>query len=353
MTAAIIDLRSDTVTRPDAVMRRAMAEADVGDDCYGDDPTVAALERRVAELLGKEAAVFLPTGTMSNQIALRVHGWPGAAVACFPGAHVQIHEDGGAAALAGVQLMPIGTARGFSAAALEALLREERCGWPRVALVWVENTLGHAGGAIWPIAGDGAGLDDVAHVARSAGRPIHLDGARLWNAHVATGVPLSRYGALADTISVCLSKGLGAPMGSVLCGDAARIGRARSLKHAYGGSTRQAGIVAAAGLHALAHNLVRMAEDHRRARALAAALRDLPCWRVPEPETNIVLAETVAPWDAAEALSAPLCAAGVLCHPNSYREVRFVVHLGIDDAAVAEAAARIRRVLSALPAPGR
>lgn len=345
---ATIDLRSDTVTRPDLAMRRVMSEAPVGDDCYGDDPTVSALEARVAGLLGKQAGVFLPTGTMANQIALRVHCGPAAAVACVPGAHVQIHENASAAALAGVQLMPIGTSRGYSAIELEALLREESCGWPRVELVWLENTLGHAGGAVWPLAGDGVGLEAVSRVAGREGRRVHMDGARLWNAHVATGVPLAGYGALVDTVSVCLSKGLGAPMGSVLCGDAGTIARARSFKHAYGGSTRQAGIVAAAGLHAIEHNLDRLVDDHARARALADAVRDLACWQVYAPETNIVLAQARSV--PAAALCEPLCAAGVLCHPNAYREVRFVVHRDIDDAAVDEAARRIRSVLGALPA---
>jgi threonine aldolase len=345
------DLRSDTVTLPTSPMRARMAAAEVGDDAYADDPTVAELERRVAELLGKEAALWLPTGTMANQIAVALHTRRAEAFACHPGAHVRIHEDASAAALSGAQAMPIGGRRGYTVAELDALLDECACGWPPIALAWLENTIGDAGGAIWPLDGAATGVDgltDVALAAHARGCKVHLDGARLWNAHVATGVPLSRFGTIADTVSVAVSKGLGAPAGSLLCSDAGTVARARRHKHAFGGAMRQAGILAAAGLYAIEHHVERLADDHRRARELAQAIADLPHWEVAVPETNLVIARVRAPSRRAEDLCAPLRAAGVLCYPNGAREVRVAVHLGLDDEAIAEVARRIRDVLATL-----
>jgi len=336
----VLDLRSDTVTQPTPAMRDAMARAEVGDDCYHDDPTVRRLEERVAVLLGKPSAVFLPSGTMANQLAVHVHCRPGETLACAPGAHVQVHEDASAARISGVQIMPIGDPAGFGTGQLEALVREESCGWPRVGLVWLENTLGTAGGSIWPL----PQLRALAELARRHGRSIHLDGARLWNAHIASSAALPDLAACADTVSVSLSKGLGAPAGSVLAGETETVVRVRALRHALGGSMRQAGILAAAGLYALEHHVERLAEDHARARRLAHAISDLACWRARTPETNIVLCDLAPPWEAAEALCRPLRDAGVLCYPNLYREVRFVLHLGIDDEALEEVVARVRAV---------
>jgi threonine aldolase len=337
----IIDLRSDTVSRPTAAMRSAMAAAEVGDDCYGDDPSVNELERRVAALMDKPAALFVPSGTMANQLAVSGHTRPGEAIACAAEAHVAVHEDAATARLSGVQSMPLGTRRGFSAIELEDRLREETCGWPRVGLVWLENTLGLAGGVVWPL----AQLQAISELARAHGRPLHIDGARLWNAHIASGHSLAELARTADSVSVCLSKGLGCPVGSVLCGETELITRARASRHAFGGAMRQAGVLAAAGLHALDHHVERLRDDHRRARRLWQGLSDLDCWRAVEPETNMALFELPDRRDA-EALCAPLRAAGVLCHPNKYSEVRLVVHLGIDDAAIELAIARIRSVLA-------
>lgn len=333
-----IDLRSDTVTQPTAAMRAAMAQAPVGDDCYGDDPSVSALEQAVAQRLGKDDAVFLPTGTMSNQLAVRLHARPGQTIACHDTAHVRIHEDASAAALGGVQLMPLGGRTGYTASDLEALVHEESCGWPPVSAAWLENTLGDPGGVLWV-------QDELAEVARWAhdhGRTVHLDGARLWNAHVASGRDLAELAAPADTVSVSMSKGLGAPAGSLLAGSRAWVDRARALRHGMGGSMRQSGILAAAGLHALSHHVERLAEDHARARRLAAAIADLPGLRVNTPQTNMVIAAVEG--HPAETLCGPLRAAGVLCHPNRYREVRWVLHLGIDDAALDRTIATIREV---------
>lgn len=321
-------------------MRAAMAAAEVGDDCYGDDPSVNALERRVAELLGKSAALLVPSGTMANQLAVAIHTQPGDAFACLAEAHVQVHEDGAAARLSGAQATAIGDRHGFSAEQLLDRIREESCGWPRIGLVWLENTLGLAGGRVWPL----ERMQAIAELAREHGRPIHIDGARLWNAHVAAGRPLAELASVADTVSVCLSKGLGCPAGSLLVGDVDRIARARASRHAFGGAMRQAGVLAAAGLYALDHHIERLADDHRRARALWSGLRELRCWRASEPETNIVLFELPDRGDA-EALCRPLREAGVLCYPNKYSEIRLVVHLGIDDVAIDEAVLRIQHVL--------
>lgn len=325
-------------------MREAMAAAMVGDDCYHDDPTVLELESRIAKRLGKDAAVFVPTGTMANQLSIHVHCKPGEALACPPRAHVQIHEDGSAARLSGVQLMPIGTPAGYDAEQLEALIHEEDAGWPRVGLAWIENTLGCGGGLVWSL----DSMRAIWDVARRHERPVHLDGARLWNAHVASGVALEQYASLADTVSICMSKGLGAPAGSLLVGDADVIERAWNTRHAFGGGMRQVGVLAAAGLFALDHNIPRLAEDHAHAKRLGEALSDLSCWTLRPVETNVVVFETAGP---AEALCAPLRDAGVLCYPNTYREVRYVTHLGIDDAATDAIIERTRRALNDFDPP--
>jgi threonine aldolase len=340
----IIDLRSDTVSKPTPAMRAVMAAAEVGDDCYADDPSVNELERRVAALLGKPAALLVPSGTMANQLAVASHTSPGDALACVAEAHVQVHEDAAPARLSGVQATPLGDRRGFSVDELRDRIREESCGWPRVGLVWLENTLGLAGGRVWPL----DRMEAIAEFARAQGRPIHMDGARLWNAHVASGHSLVELARVADSVSVCLSKGLGCPIGSLLVGEAELIARARALRHGFGGAMRQAGIIAAAGLHALEHHLDRLADDHRRARALWAGLRDLVIWRAVEPETNIALFELPDRGDA-EQLCRPLREAGVLCYPNKYSEIRLVTHLGIKDAEVDIAIDRIRLTLAGAP----
>lgn len=337
----VLDFRSDTVTRPDPDMRAAMAAAEVGDDGYHDDPTIRRLEERVAEMLGLESALFVPTGTLANQLAVRVLCRPGETIAAPPGCHLQVREGGNAAAMSGAQVMPIGTPHGYTAEDLQALVDEESCGWPRVGLCWLENTLGTPGGAIWPL----ASMEQVAKRARDLGRPIHLDGSRLWNAHVATGVPLETWAACADSTSVCLSKGLGAPVGSLLAGRADIVDRARQQRYGMGGTLRQAGILAAAALLALDRGFDHIAGDHHRARRLAGAIADLPMWDVDPPQTNVVLCRLTG-----GAPARPVCqrltAAGVVCNPNRFREIRLVVHRDLDDGAIDEAAARIRDTLA-------
>jgi threonine aldolase len=272
-TAGPIDLRSDTVTLPTPAMRAAMAQAEVGDDVFGDDPTVRRLEERTAETLGKEAALYVPSGTMSNQVALRSHTEPGDEVLVDANAHVYYYEGGAPAALSGVMCRCLQGDRGiFSGADIEAVLRPSDPHFAPTRLVCLENTHNRGGGSIWPL----DRMAEVARVARAHGLRLHLDGARLWNASVASGVPERDYAACADSVSVCFSKGLGAPVGSALAGSRDFIARARRFRKQLGGGMRQAGIIAAGALYALEHHRERLAEDHANARALATGLAELP-----------------------------------------------------------------------------
>jgi threonine aldolase len=269
-----IDLRSDTVTRPTPAMREAMARAEVGDDVYGDDPTVRALEERTASLLGKEAAVFMPTGTMTNQVALRTHTEAGDEILADIGAHVLTSEGAAPAGLSGIQIRPLLGERGvFTADDVRRAVRvRHRFSPPTLVaptkLVEIENTHNGGGGTIWPL----ERIEEVSEAARALGLALHLDGARLWNAAAATGIAESMYASYFDSVSVCFSKGLGAPVGSALAGTAAFVERARRFKQMFGGGFRQAGILAAAALHALEHHRGDLAADHRKARELADAL---------------------------------------------------------------------------------
>ncbi|MBS1912615.1 MAG: aminotransferase class I/II-fold pyridoxal phosphate-dependent enzyme [Bacteroidetes bacterium] len=283
----LIDLRSDTVTRPDAPMIAAMANAAVGDDVYGEDPTVNELQDTVAGLLGKEAALFVPTGVMSNQLCLKVLTSPGDEVIIGENCHIYNYETGAPALLSGVQIHPIPDTHGcMELDAVEEAIREDAYYLPRTALVALEQTHNREGGAVIPI-------DRIAAISRLAGeRGIarHLDGARLWNACVATGITPGTYAAHFDTVSVCLSKGLGAPAGSVMAGTRRHVEIARHFRKIWGGGWRQAGILAAAGLHALRNNVERLREDHENARLFADALHDTPNLQVLHtPQTNIVL----------------------------------------------------------------
>ena len=335
----MIDLRSDTVTRPTEAMRAAMAAAPVGDDAYADDPTVRALERRTAELLGKEDAVYVPTGTMSNQIALRAHTEPGDAVLIGPGAHVWFGEAGAPSPISGVVVRPLPGERGaFGGAEVRAALNLDmgpvraRMQAP-VRLVCAENTHNGAGGAVWPLAVQ----RDMLAAAREAGLATHLDGARLWNATAATGTPEAEYADGFDTVNVCFSKALGAPLGSALAGPRPFIERARRFKQLYGGGFRQAGIVAAGALHALEHHRARLPEDHARARTLARGLARIPGLDVdPDAvETNIVRFRSTAV--AAPEFANRCRARGVLLNAYSATDLRVVPHLQTTDADVKRA----------------
>ena len=274
----MIDLRSDTVTRPTVAMRDAMARAEVGDDVYGDDPTVTALEARTAEILGKEAAVYMPTGTMTNQVALRAHTESGDEILTDIGAHIYTNEGGAPAGLSGLLVRPIFGKNGiFSSEQLEQAIRVLHPFNPSTIpaptkLVCLENTHNGGGGIVWPL----DTMSAVADVARRHAIPLHLDGARLWNASAASGHAESDYAALFDTVSVCFSKGLGAPVGSALAGNKDFIKRARRFKQMFGGGFRQAGVIAAAALHALQNHRGRLVEDHEKARTLAKGLAAFP-----------------------------------------------------------------------------
>ncbi|MBB3082126.1 threonine aldolase family protein [Geodermatophilus sabuli] len=333
--ADLIDLRSDTVTRPTPAMRRAMAEAEVGDDVYGEDPSIRALEERVAGLLGHEAALFVPSGTMGNQIGMRLVCEPGQEVLCDADAHVVTYEMGAAAAVFGISTRTVVSAGGrLDADQLIAQVRP-RTDWhlTATAAVAVENTHNRGGGLVQPL----EQLRRLWDWSREAGVAVHLDGARLVNASVATGIDLATYGRLADTASVCLSKGLGAPVGSVLVASAERIAAGRLWRKRLGGGMRQAGVLAAAGVYALDHHLARLAEDHEHARLLAKRLGVDPA----TVETNIVVLDDVAAPVVAEAAKAQ----GVLVSQVGPRRIRLVTHLDVDRAGIERAADVLSGVL--------
>jgi threonine aldolase len=323
------DLRSDTVTRPTPGMREAMFAARVGDDVYGEDPEINALEAEVAALFGHEAALFVPSGTMGNQIALTLLVQPGEELVCDSDAHIVTYEQGAAAALFGISTRTVPSSRGLIDP--EAFAEQIRpVDWHIVTTraLAVENTHNRGGGTVQPL----ASLQRLRAIADAAGVALHCDGARIWNAHVACGVPLATYGGLFDTLSVCLSKGLGAPVGSVLVANAERIAKARIVRKRLGGGMRQAGALAAAGRYALRHHLDRLADDHKRAQALRDALAPFGVTAVDGPETtNIVMLDlTDAPLDA-PALAAASRERGVLFGPTGRRSARLVTHLELDD----------------------
>ncbi|RBY77109.1 low specificity L-threonine aldolase [Geodermatophilus sp. TF02-6] len=331
----MIDLRSDTVTRPTPAMRRAMAEAEVGDDVYGEDPTIRALEERVAGLLGHEAALFVPSGTMGNQIGMRLVAEPGQEVLCDADAHVVTYEMGAAAAVFGISTRTVVSGGRLDAEALVAQVRP-RGDWhlTATAAVAVENTHNRGGGLVQPL----DQLQRLWNWSREAGVAVHLDGARIWNASVASGIDLATYGRLADTASVCLSKGLGAPVGSVVVASAERIAAARLWRKRLGGGMRQAGVLAAAGQYALEHHVERLAEDHEHAQALAKRLGVDPAG----VETNIVVLDDVPAPVVAEAAKAR----GVLVSQVGPRRIRLVTHLDVDRAGIERAADVLAELLA-------
>ena len=347
----IVDLRSDTVTRPTPAMRRAIAEAVVGDDVFGDDPTVIELERRIAELAGKDAALYVPSGTMGNQLAVHCQTEPGDEVLLESESHIFFYEQGGVAANSGALAHIVRGTRGVvDPSVILETLRGEDDHNARLSLICVENTHNRSGGAIVPLASLRA-LSDTAH---THGLRLHLDGARLWNASVATGVPIRDWAACADSVMMCFSKGLGAPVGSILTGDQPLIRRARRARKRWGGAMRQVGILAAACLHALDHHVARLAEDHRRARVLADGMMRVPGVRVMPPETNIIFVELEDPaFDVAAALKG-LERQGVLMSQYGPRRLRAITHLDVDDAGLARATQAFEHSLTAaLDAPRR
>lgn len=352
MNHAPVDLRSDTVSRPTPAMRQAMARAEVGDDVYGDDPTVIELERRIAALAGTEAAVYVPSGTMGNQLAVKSHTSPGEEVLLDAESHIYVNEQGGIAALSGCLAHPLRGPRGaLDPAEVAAAVRDASDDHvARAALLCLENTHNRHGGAILPL----ERLAALAAAARAKGLAVHLDGARLWNASVATGIPIRAWAAHADSVMMCFSKGLGAPIGSILTGGAGFIRRARRTRKQWGGGMRQVGVLAAACLHALDHHLERLADDHRRAKRLAAGVRELQAVRVPEPETNIVMIELQHEGLDRGALLAALAARGVWMGPSGPRRIRAIAHLDVDDAGIERAIAALHAAVDeALASTGR
>ncbi|HEX8497071.1 MAG TPA: GntG family PLP-dependent aldolase [Actinomycetales bacterium] len=343
---AVVDLRSDTVTRPTEAMRTAMARAEVGDDVYGEDPTVNRLEAMVAEMLGHEAGLFCGTGSLANQLGLRILVEPGRELLCDQTAHVVRAELGAAAALSGITTRTWPSRNGRLVAADPLALMEPDAGPYLVstAAIAVENTHNFGGGSVQPIEQARALREGVSGTAIA----LHLDGARLFNAHVATGEPLDAWGGLFDTVSVCLSKGLGAPVGSVLASSADVVARARVWRKRYGGGMRQVGVLAAAGAYALEHHLDRLADDHQRAAAIAKACAAARPEVIDpdEVDTNIVVLDLVGTGlDAAELVRA--CAAdGVRMSAFGPRRVRLVTHLDISDDDASVAAAVLARHLS-------
>ncbi len=337
-----IDLRSDTVTRPTAAMRQAMANAEVGDDVFGEDPTVNRLEAVAAARLGKEAALFVPSGTMANQIAIGLHTRHGDSVLASQGAHILRYEAGGAAALSGVQLTTIGAGGLFDDDDVRAaVLPATNVHFAPTTLLAIENTHNSSGGRIFPL----DQLEAATAAARDEGLRTHLDGARLWNAVVASGIAAPRWAAHFDTVSFCFSKGLGAPVGSVLCASRDAIVRGRRLRKMLGGGMRQAGILAAAALHAIEHHVERLTDDHACARRLAAGLQNLGLPVDPLPETNIVMFEVADTIGFARA--AQEC--GVLVIALDPGRFRAVTHLDVSEDDIDEAIARIAVMLEAQP----
>jgi threonine aldolase len=336
---SVIDLRSDTVTRPTPAMRKAIAEAEVGDDVYGEDPTVRKLEQHIAELLGKPAALLVPSGTMANQIALRAQVRPGEKVIIGEGSHVWMYESGALAALAGAQTHVLPGDGRFTAAAVRAAFTPADPYLSPTRVVAVENTHNMGGGLVW----DPAEVQAVVAATHELGMAAHLDGARLWNAAIATGKSERELAAGFDSVSVCLSKGLGAPAGSLVVGDQDLIKACHRFRKMYGGGMRQAGLLAAAGLHALEHHRARLAQDHEHARRLADAAAEIDGLSVDRARvmSNIVMV------DLTRGASAQLVAAarqhGLLMGAVGPRRVRLVTHLDVDRAGVDAAIAALAR----------
>ncbi|MEO1402276.1 MAG: low-specificity L-threonine aldolase [Cyanobacteria bacterium J06635_1] len=338
----LIDLRSDTITQPTPEMREAIANAEVGDDVLGDDPTVKALEDYIAKLLGKEAAVFMPSGTMTNQVALRAHTEPGDEVILESQAHIYYYEGGGPAALSGVMCRLVQGNQGiFTAADLKKVLRPADVHFPKTKLVCLENTHNRGGGQIYPL----SEIKEIAQVCQAQKLSLHLDGARFWNACVATGISESDYAQPFDSVSVCFSKGLGAPVGSALVGSQDFIQRARRFRKMFGGAMRQAGILAAGALYALKHHRERLQDDHLNAKLLAKELERIQGIEI-NPETvhtNIVIFHT--PAMSAQALADRLAEKGVAVLAIGPHSLRAVTNLMVSQDQIQQVPGLIKAVI--------
>jgi threonine aldolase len=352
MSETVIDLRSDTVTKPTPGMRAAMAAAEVGDDVFHEDPTVNQLEEQVAALLGKEAGVYVPSGTMSNQICVKSHTQPGDELLCEAYCHIYNYEAGGPAVLSGVTCRTIeGDCGVLDVSQLEDKIRGNNDHLVRTRLVCLENTHNRCGGRIYPLEKIQA-ISDWAH---DKNLLVHLDGARLWNAIVASGIPAKTWSLPCDSVSVCFSKGLGAPIGSALAGSRDFVARGRRVRKLFGGGMRQAGVAAAACLYALDHHLDRLADDHRNAKIIAQAIADTPGLKLnpPEVETNLVWFEVDAELGPLNDVVKALKQRGVLVmSPGGSGMIRACTHLNVSAAQAEQAAEIIRQTLSHLTPVG-
>ncbi len=344
MAELMIDLRSDTVTRPSAAMRVAMCNAEVGDDVFGEDPTVNRLQSNVATLLGKEDALFVPSGTMGNQTCIKVHTLPGDEIIVERDSHVFNYETAGGAFLSSVQVHPVeGTMGVMSVEAVKKAIRPRVYYMPRTRLLCMENTHNRAGGTIYPI----EAIKALHDLARQEGMMLHLDGARLWNACSVTGISPGEYAGYFDSVSVCLSKGLGAPVGSVISGTKEFIEQARHFRKIFGGGMRQAGILAAAGIYALENNRERLREDHDKAAYLARELAHVPGFTVDlaSVQTNIIVFSVEKSGKMPEEILASLRERGVLLTMGNYMGLRAVTHLDVSMEQVKEAVKVIHQTM--------
>jgi len=346
-----IDLRSDTVTKPSPAMRQAMAQAEVGDDIFGEDPTVNRLQEVVASLLGKEAALFLPSGSMANQVCIKVHTHAGDEIIAEKDCHVFNYETAGIAFLSAVQVNTIAGHHGvMPLAEIKKAIRPKLYYMPRTALICLENTHNRAGGTIYPLEQIKAASD----LAQNEGIRIHLDGARLWNACVATGISPKEYASYFDSVSVCLSKGLGAPVGSVIAGPKTFVDEARHFRKLFGGGMRQAGILAAAGLYALEHNIQRLAEDHAKASRLAEILSTVSGFSIDlaSAQTNIVIIDAVKAKKLPSEILPALRKEGVLLSAGNYMGIRAVTHMDVSLEEIEKAGEIITKVMEKLERNG-
>ena len=340
----IVDLRSDTFTKPSPEMRRAMADAEVGDDVFGEDPTVNRLQEKVAAMLGKQAGLFVASGTMGNQVAINAHTQPGDEVILDQNAHIFYYEAGAPALLSGVQLRTLPGENGIiTAEQVEQAIRPDNVHFPPTRLICLENTHNRAGGTIFPL----EEIKRIRKLADARGVKMHLDGARLWNASIASGISLKEYAKYFDSVSVCFSKGLGAPVGSLVVGDKDYIGRTHRYRKIYGGAMRQVGIIAAGAMYAVEHNIERMAEDHRNARALAEAVAELPGISVDidSVQTNIVVMEVEKAKYIAQQITDELKKHNILILAIGPDKLRAVTHLDVSEEGIRTAVEVFHKIL--------
>ena len=339
-----IDLRSDTVTQPTPDMRRAMFAAEVGDDVFGEDPTINALQEKAARLLGKEAAIFVASGTMANQLSIKSHTQPGDEVIIEGGSHAMNYEGGAGAAFSGIQFNALPGNRGiFETAQVEAAIRADDVHLPPSRLIIIENTHNRGGGSIFPL----SKIRPIRELATQKGLRMHMDGARLWNACVASGVSPATYAEPFDSVSVCLSKALGCPVGSLVTGSKEFIKRVHRYRKMVGGGMRQAGFLAAAGIYALDHHIDRLEEDHRKAKKLAEGLANIKNILInpAEVETNILFFDVSRAEKTAQEVAASCREKGVRIHPTAKTRIRCVTHLDVSFADMDKALTVIEKVM--------